>query len=114
MFDWTKFRTISHLDKKYDDTMTEYYRAFCAMLKRTCGVKLSEEEAAVDLGVEPLGEERARKVLDRIELLSKIREEIVNHPKLDERLKVCQTSADMPDWWIPGQHDKDLLRGVAK
>lgn len=35
---------MAHLEKKYDDTMTEYYRAFCAMLKRTCGVKLTAEE----------------------------------------------------------------------
>lgn len=35
---------MAHLEKKYDDTMTEYYRAFCAMLKRTCGVKLTPEE----------------------------------------------------------------------
>lgn len=43
-YDWTKFRSMAHLEKKYDDTMTEYYRAFCAMLKRTCGVKLTAEE----------------------------------------------------------------------
>lgn len=66
------------------------------------------------MAVEPLSEERARKVLDRMELMSKIREDVLRHPKLEERLKLCKTSADMPDWWIPGRHDKDLLAGVAK
>ncbi|ODM96298.1 Chromodomain-helicase-DNA-binding protein 8, partial [Orchesella cincta] len=43
-YDWNKFRAISRLDKKFDDTLTEYFRAFYAMCKRVCGKKLSEEE----------------------------------------------------------------------
>jgi hypothetical protein len=43
-YDWTRFRAISRLDKKFDDTMTEYYKAFSAMCKRICGLKLTEEE----------------------------------------------------------------------
>lgn len=64
--------------------------------------------------VEPLHEDKARRTLERIELLSKIREEIIFHPQLDERLKLCQTSGDVPEWWVPGKHDKDLLIGAAK
>lgn len=64
--------------------------------------------------MDPVSEERARRVLERISLLSKIREEILLHPRLDERLALCQPSADTPDWWIPGKHDKDLLIGVSK
>lgn len=67
-----------------------------------------------DMSVESLSEERARKLLERLELLSKIREDVLHHPKLDDRLRLCRTSADMPEWWIPGRHDKDLLLGVAK
>lgn len=36
------------------------------------------------------------------------------HPKLDERIKLCQHSYDMPSWWICGQHDKELLIGAAR
>jgi hypothetical protein len=43
-YDWSKFRAISRLDRKQDEAMTEYYRAFCTMLKRVCGMKLTEEE----------------------------------------------------------------------
>ena len=64
--------------------------------------------------MEPLNEEKAKKTLEIIEMLSKIREEIITHPRLDQRLRLCKTSADVPDWWIPGKHDKDLLLGVAK
>lgn len=49
-----------------------------------------------------------------MDLLSKIREEILSHPHLEERLSLCQPSGDTPDWWQPGKHDKELLLGAAK
>ncbi|KAG8284248.1 choline dehydrogenase 7, partial [Homalodisca vitripennis] len=92
-FEWTKFRTMSRLEKKFDDTMTEYYKAFVAMCKRVCCMKLTEEEECTELYVEPLPEDKARRTMERINLLSKIREEILPHPQLDERLRLCQVSA---------------------
>ena len=68
----------------------------------------------MDFPVDVLPEDKARKTLERIELLSKIREDILPHPLLDERLKLCQSSADLPEWWQPGKHDKELLIGAAK
>jgi chromodomain-helicase-DNA-binding protein 7 len=35
---------MSRLDKKFDDALTRYYKAFYAMCKRACGLKLTEEE----------------------------------------------------------------------
>ena len=64
--------------------------------------------------VEPITEERAARCLARIDLLNKIREEILWHPKLDERLELCEPSLDMPEWWEAGKHDKELLIGAAK
>lgn len=136
-YEWGKFRSISKLDKKFDETITEYYKSFIALCKKVCGLKLSEEEGKqkfwssvitsayylltlwlflenADFPVEMITEEKARRALERINLLSKIREVILPHPLLDERLKLCQVSADVPDWWNPGKHDKDLLIGVAK
>lgn len=43
-FEWNKFRAISRLEKKFDETMTEYYKAFVAMCKRVSCMKLTEEE----------------------------------------------------------------------
>ena len=57
---------------------------------------------------------KARQILQRVDLLSKIREDILCHPHLEERLSLCQPSADTPDWWQVGKHDKELLLGAAK
>ena len=67
-----------------------------------------------NLTVEPISEERANRCLARIDLLNKIREKILWHPKLEERLKMCEPDQSMPDWWEPGLHDKELLIGAAK
>merc|ERR1712071_662198 len=117
---WTRreeadfFRTISNFGVEYNKTLTEYLRAFCAMCKKACGRKLTEEEEVAQAMVEPISEERARRCLERLELLCKIREEVLSHSQLEERIKLCQPSVDMPDWWVCGKHDRDLLMGAAK
>lgn len=75
---------------------------------------VSSRSECIDFPVEMLSEDKARKTLERVELLNKIREDILTHVMLDERLKLCQPSADLPEWWQPGKHDKDLLIGAAK
>lgn len=57
----------------------------------------------IQVPVDPLPEDRARRTLDRIDLLNKIREEVIHSDKLDERLKLCLPSLDMPEWWIAGE-----------
>lgn len=111
-YDWTRFKTLAKLEKKSDDLLTEYYKSFVVMCKKQCGAKVDDD--MYDASIEQITEEKAKRTLDRLELLSKIREEIVSHPKLDDRLKLCVSSLDLPEWWIPGKHDKDLIIGVAK
>ena len=43
-----------------------------------------------------------------------LRLEVLNHPQLDERLKLAQITPELPSWWRCEKHDKDLLIGVAK
>jgi len=43
-YEWEKFRNLSKLDKKFDETLTEYYKAFQSMCRRVCGKKLTEED----------------------------------------------------------------------
>ena len=64
--------------------------------------------------VEPITEERASRCLARIDLLNKIRDDILPHPKLEERIQLCQPSFEMPSWWQCGKHDKELLIGAAR
>lgn len=64
--------------------------------------------------IDPITEERASRTLYRIELLRRIREQVLPHPLLSERLKLCQPSQDLPEWWECGRHDRDLLLGASK
>lgn len=102
------------LEKKLDETLTEYFKAFFAMCKKVVGRRLTEDEENLPISVDPITEERANRCLARIDLLNKVRDEILMHPELDERLKICQPQVDLPEWWVCGKHDKDLLLGASK
>lgn len=64
--------------------------------------------------IDPITEERASRTLYRVELLRRLREQVLPHPLLSERLKLCQPSPDLPEWWECGRHDRDLLLGASK
>lgn len=83
------------------------------MCKRQAGEKLLEEEKGLEGIIDDIGEDHAKLILDRLELLSKLRE-IAKHPKLEERLKLCENNLDTPDWWESGKHDRELVRAVLK
>lgn len=111
--DWTKFKQMAHLERKSDETLSDYYKVFISMCKRQAGVKLAENEKGLEGIIEDISEDHAKLILDRLELFSKLRE-ISKHPQLEERLKLCMANADTPDWWEPGKHDKELIMAVLK
>ncbi|KAM4688567.1 chromodomain-helicase-DNA-binding protein 7 [Discoglossus pictus] len=115
-FDWNQFRAYARLDKKSDDSLEKYFNCFVAMCKRVCHMQTKPDDDLSELAsmIEPITEERASRTLYRIELLRKIREQVLNHPQLNERLKLCQPSLDLPEWWESGKHDRDLLVGAAR
>lgn len=114
-FDWNQFRAFARLDKKSDESLEKYFSCFVAMCRRVCRMPTKPDDEPPDLSmIEPITEERASRTLYRIELLRKIREQVLNHPQLGERLKLCQPSLDLPEWWECGRHDRDLLVGAAK
>lgn len=41
---WDRFRQMAKLDKKYDDSLTEYFLGFVVMCKKVTGQKLTEAE----------------------------------------------------------------------
>ncbi|XP_014647042.1 PREDICTED: chromodomain-helicase-DNA-binding protein 7 isoform X3 [Ceratotherium simum simum] len=115
-FDWNQFRAFARLDKKSDESLEKYFSCFVAMCRRVCRMPTKPDDEPPDLSsmIEPITEERASRTLYRIELLRKIREQVLHHPQLGERLKLCQPSLDLPEWWECGRHDRDLLVGAAK
>lgn len=77
-------------------------------------VSFSPGPSDASIYVEPITEERAAKTLYRIELLRKVREQVLRCPQLHERLQLCRPSLYLPVWWECGKHDRDLLIGTAK
>uniref|UniRef100_A0A8I4A5R2 Chromodomain helicase DNA binding protein 6 n=1 Tax=Callithrix jacchus TaxID=9483 RepID=A0A8I4A5R2_CALJA len=115
-FDWTQFRIISRLDKKSDESLEQYFYGFVAMCRNVCRLPTWKDGAPPDttIYVEPITEERAARTLYRIELLRKVREQVLKCPQLHERLQLCRPSLYLPVWWECGKHDRDLLIGTAK
>ncbi|CAL8099894.1 unnamed protein product [Calicophoron daubneyi] len=129
-YDWTSFRQLANLSRKSDSALTQYFQAFYRMCQQVCKKPLTEfagpastaattttsgsSEAGEDVPIDPISEERANRCLSRIDLLARIRNVVLPHPCLNERLQLCQRSSEIPSWWIPGKHDGELLRGAAK
>lgn len=79
--------------------------------------KLADDEQppANEVPVEIVSEERANRCLQRIDLLNKIRNDVYKNPNFDEWiLNRCAPSSDLPDWYIPGEHDRDLVRAASR
>ncbi|XP_027625998.1 chromodomain-helicase-DNA-binding protein 6 [Tupaia chinensis] len=116
IFDWTQFRIISRLDKKSDESLEHYFYSFVAMCRNVCRLPARKDGGPADatIYVEPITEERAARTLYRIELLRKVREQVLRCPQLHERLQLCRPSLYLPVWWECGKHDRDLLIGTAK
>ncbi|XP_076869918.1 chromodomain-helicase-DNA-binding protein 6 isoform X3 [Brachyhypopomus gauderio] len=115
-FDWSQFRIFARLERKTDESLERYFWSFVSMCRTACRLPPRKDEGPIDptIFVEPITEERAARTLYRIELLRKVREQVLRHPVLGERLKLCRPSLYLPVWWECGKHDRDLLIGVAK
>lgn len=50
-FKWDTFRNLARLDKKYDDTLMEYFAAFYHMCKRVCKRFKTDEEGMAHLAI---------------------------------------------------------------
>ncbi|KAF3858602.1 hypothetical protein F7725_011803 [Dissostichus mawsoni] len=97
-FDWNRFRTFARLDKKTDESLSRYFRSFVAMCRRN---------------VAPITEERASRTLYRISLLRRLRERVLPHPLLAERLSLAPNTSELPAWWNIPEHDHQLMLGSS-
>uniref|UniRef100_A0AAY4AWQ5 DNA helicase n=1 Tax=Denticeps clupeoides TaxID=299321 RepID=A0AAY4AWQ5_9TELE len=111
--DWTRFRTFARLDRKTDESLSRYFRSFMAMCRKVCHLRPARgEEVAQTLA--PITEERASRTLYRISLLRRLRERVLPHPALEERLSLAPASSELPAWWSIPQHDQELLLAVDR
>ena len=111
---WDRFKALARLDKKYDDAMNEFFTAFMGACKKATKEPLSEDEEQCPLKIEDIEETKAKKILKRVNLIKTVRDDVLNHADLDDRMLLCEPAGDLPDWWISGKHDKDLIQGVAR
>uniref|UniRef100_A0A7N8WRH1 Chromodomain helicase DNA binding protein 8 n=1 Tax=Mastacembelus armatus TaxID=205130 RepID=A0A7N8WRH1_9TELE len=114
-FDWTRFRTFARLDKKTDESLSRYFRSFVAMCRRVCHLRPGRGEDPSELSqtVAPITEERASRTLYRISLLRRLRERVLPHPCLEERLPLAPSTSELPAWWSIPDHDRQLMLGAA-
>uniref|UniRef100_A0AAY4AS85 DNA helicase n=1 Tax=Denticeps clupeoides TaxID=299321 RepID=A0AAY4AS85_9TELE len=114
--DWTRFRTFARLDRKTDESLSRYFRSFMAMCRKVCHLRPArgEESSEVAQTLAPITEERASRTLYRISLLRRLRERVLPHPALEERLSLAPASSELPAWWSIPQHDQELLLAVDR
>lgn len=88
------------------------------MCKRVCNKLAENEQMPVTseiIQVETISEERASRCIQRVELLNKVRQDVLKHDKFDEWIGArCLPSADLPDWYVPGKHDCELVKAAAR
>uniref|UniRef100_A0A673J4C6 Chromodomain-helicase-DNA-binding protein 8 n=1 Tax=Sinocyclocheilus rhinocerous TaxID=307959 RepID=A0A673J4C6_9TELE len=109
--DWNRFRSFAHLDKKSDESLTRYFKCFMSMCRKVCHLRPARGEESQDLSqsLAPITEERASRTLYRVSLLCRLRERVLPHHSLEERLSLAPLSSDLPNWWSIPQHDHELL-----
>ncbi|XP_074544247.1 chromodomain-helicase-DNA-binding protein 8 isoform X3 [Halichoeres trimaculatus] len=114
-FDWNRFRTFARLDKKTDESLSRYFRSFVAMCRRVCHLRpgRGEDPSETSTTVAPITEERASRTLYRISLLRRLRERVLPHPSLEERLPLAPPTSELPAWWNIPEHDRQLMLGAA-
>uniref|UniRef100_H3CR68 Chromodomain-helicase-DNA-binding protein 8 n=1 Tax=Tetraodon nigroviridis TaxID=99883 RepID=H3CR68_TETNG len=113
-FDWNRFRTFARLDKKTDESLSRYFRSFVAMCRRVCHLRPGREDTSeLPQTVAPITEERASRTLYRISLLRRLRERVLPHPSLEERLLLAPHGSELPTWWKLPDHDRQLMLGAA-
>lgn len=115
-YDWHRFRNLARLDKKTDESLFKYFHGFVAMCRQVCRLPppAGDEPPDPSLFIEPISEERASRALFRLDLLRRVREQVLCHPLLSARLSLCRPDIELPEWWESGRHDKELLEGAAR
>ena len=108
----SEIERFKSLNRPLSEKLSLFKRFSLSSFKLIFNVLSSSELYQFEVGA--ISEDKALKVLERVKMLRKLREDIIVHPDLKSRLKKCEQALDLPEWWVTGKHDRDLLFGVAR
>ncbi|KAJ3090278.1 choline dehydrogenase 7 [Physocladia obscura] len=111
--DWTRFKEISQL-KKAPDVLEEYFGKLMTLCREVVSPtpgKPPLTTAEMDF----ITLDKAKKLIKRVESMTKLREDILDSPQLDSSIVALRTigRSGLPEWWST-EHDKAYLIGIAK
>lgn len=111
--DWDLIRTKASLNKT-PEQCEEYWEQLNELCRQTL---LTSPEDRTEMEEEskilPISSTMARKILRNVEILLTVKDKLLTHPKLEEKLASLDAH-DMPNWWYPPIHDKLLLESTLK
>ncbi|KAJ3031256.1 UNVERIFIED_CONTAM: choline dehydrogenase 7 [Siphonaria sp. JEL0065] len=111
--DWTRFKEISQL-KKAPEVLEEYFGKLMTLCKEVVSPTPGKPPlTAAEMDFITI--DKAKKLIKRVESMTKLREDIINSPYLDTSILVLRTigRSGLPEWWST-EHDKAYLIGIAK
>lgn len=85
----------------------------CCLVQVNKFSSVSPDPSELSQTVAPITEERASRTLYRISLLRRLRERVLPHPSLEERLLSAPHSSELPTWWKLPDHDHQLMLGAS-
>ncbi|KAJ3360096.1 Chromodomain helicase DNA binding protein [Allomyces javanicus] len=121
VIDWDQIKESAHLTHKPDEVLDEYYNHMVAQCKFLLDAELSRVTGQPCLrpadkldGDDEYTLDKARKLFKRTEFLEHLRTHVLPSPHIDVLLAQAKRAVGLPDWWIPGTHDKALLQGISQ
>ncbi|KNC96991.1 uncharacterized protein SPPG_07808 [Spizellomyces punctatus DAOM BR117] len=129
--DWKRFKELSNL-RKSPEVLEDHFiklMAICddvirctelaAMQNGTNGLSLGDAEEALEASIREkdpdITYDKAKKLLKRLDQMRILREQVLPHPQLDDRLAILKRHgrSGLPSWWS-SEYDKHFLLGIAK
>ena len=121
--DWEFFIAKAKLGRKSPELIQEYFQQFFERCQRLANAKakakaegVADEEAAAAIKADSdevlLSSQQSKRVLQRIEALTALRDQVIWSPNANEIFGRLSAQAQLPSWWKHRKHDIAVLKGI--